>query len=81
MTDLQAYDVVEVISVPPLEGWPGLTTRSPRIGDTGTIVNIVPSSVTNEDAYLVECVGEDGNTIWLAFFKADQLRVVRKAHL
>ncbi len=80
MTDLHEYDVVEVISVPPVEGWPGLITRSPRIGDTGTIVNIVSSSVANENACLVECVGEDGSTIWLAFFKADQLQVIRKPH-
>jgi hypothetical protein len=42
--------------------------RAPRIGDVGTIVNVLAPN-----AFVVECVDRDGMTVWLADFYADEL--------
>jgi hypothetical protein len=43
--------------------------RAPAVGDVGTIVDVVP----NVNAYVVECVREDGQTVWLASFDESEL--------
>lgn len=49
--------------------------RPPAIGDTGTIVHVY---ALHDPAtpYIVECVDDDGLTIWLADFDRDELEVV-----
>jgi hypothetical protein len=46
-----------------------MAERAPRVGDVGTVVDIVP----NVSAYLVECIGDGGLTIWLASFDEAEL--------
>jgi len=45
-------------------------SRAPQIGDTGVIVNILEP----DKAFIVEMVGPNGYTIWLADFTADELK-------
>ncbi|MBK6696896.1 MAG: hypothetical protein IPG50_32640 [Myxococcales bacterium] len=42
--------------------------RQPRVGDLGTIVNVL-----GENAFTVECVDEGGLTLWLADFLTEEL--------
>ncbi len=44
--------------------------RPPALGDEGTIVDIKRDGVC-----AVECVADDGATIWLADFRAEELEV------
>jgi catabolite regulation protein CreA len=45
--------------------------RAPAVGDVGMIVDIVP----NVNACIVECVDDDGLTIWLASFDESELEL------
>lgn len=48
--------------------------RAPRFGDLGTVVELL----RGEDGaarFVVECVGSDGSTVWLAEFCAEELLV------
>jgi hypothetical protein len=46
--------------------------RRPRVGDVGTVVDVLHAD-GSPDRYVVECVGDDGQTEWLADFVADEL--------
>ena len=46
--------------------------REPRLGDIGTVVHRHPRT-SGINAYEVECVGQEGHTIWLATFTHDEL--------
>ncbi len=46
--------------------------RRPQIGDLGTIVFVYEPT-----AFAVECVDQDGMTVWLADFSADELERVK----
>jgi hypothetical protein len=64
-------DVVVVRSlrttVRPVDGTEGVT-RQPRVGDVGTVVNILGPA-----DYIVECVDTDGRTAWVADLNIDEL--------
>jgi hypothetical protein len=48
----------------------------PQIGDVGTIVLVHTVQMGQEAAFLVECVGENGNTRWLADILQSELELV-----
>ncbi len=54
-------------STRPVDGT-GAVVRQPRVGDLGTIVNVL-----GENAFTVECVDEGGLTLWLADFLTEEL--------
>jgi len=47
-------------------------TRSPRIGDVGTIVHVYDPR-DPQAPYRVECVSAEGHTIWLADFDPEEM--------
>ena len=54
------------------------SARPPQIGDTGTIVHLLPTSNPDDPAtrYIVERVALDGSTVWLGEFGRDELALV-----
>ncbi|GAB3361489.1 hypothetical protein GCM10027430_35480 [Lysobacter tyrosinilyticus] len=79
---LQELDVVRLISPLP-EGRvdPAIgNAAEPQAGDVGTvvIVHIVPSG--QEPAFLVECVGPQGETRWLADVLQSELELVSSGY-
>ena len=75
---LQQYCLVRVVSLnQPLgsyDGWQ-LNQRAPRIGDVGTIVEVL-AAPDLRCAYVVENADQRGVTVWLGEFSADELEVV-----
>lgn len=75
MAGLKQYQIVRIRALrnPPerYDGW-GVNQRPPRIGDVGTIVDIVDANAV-PTGYVVECSGPDGRTIWLSDFIAEEL--------
>jgi hypothetical protein len=69
-------DVVEIIKLltpdRPYTGTEGVC-RSPQVGDTGTIVSVLSPDEPNM-MYYVECVDNNGLTVWLAGFWPEELR-------
>ena len=49
-----------------------LNTRPPRVGDVGTLVDILHAA-GRPDRYVVELSGPDGASVWLADFVAAEL--------
>ena len=49
--------------------------RPPAIGDVGTIV-MVHRTAAEIVAYTVECVGNDGDTIWLSDFLPEEVQPI-----
>ena len=75
MATFKQYDVVRVIRLlHPVEEYDGwrFNQRSPHIGDTGTLVEILHASDL-PDKYVVECSRQDGVTIWLSDFDAEEI--------
>jgi hypothetical protein len=75
MTVLKQYGIVRVVrllqTAEEHDGW-RVNKRSPQIGDTGTIVEILHTP-NLPDKYVVEAVEPDGNTIWLGDFDASEI--------
>jgi len=46
--------------------------RQPRVGDFGTVVSLLHRG-SDPPAYYVECVDDDGLTVWLTEFDRDEL--------
>ena len=71
----QQYGIVRVRQLlrPPesYDGWQ-VNQRPPRIGDTGTIVDVLQAP-GSPDSYVVESSGADGITVWLGDFTAEEL--------
>jgi len=71
---LKELDVVRVIRLAePVRRFTGTKdiARAPRVGDVGTIVTLYdPVNLC------VECVADDGMTVWLSDFRADEVEVV-----
>jgi len=83
MLTFDEYDVVRVcrLLVPdrPFQGSPGVS-REPRVGDVGAIVQVAASSTDAGAAtYIVECVADNGYTVWMADFSAAELELVSSA--
>ena len=79
MAEFHEYDVVRVTQLLQpdryYDGTQGVK-RSPRVGDIGAIVHMPPGS---NSWCIVESVDNDGLTIWLADFVADELELVEAA--
>lgn len=79
MTTLREYQEVRVrlLLRPPgaYDGW-GFNQRAPRVGDVGTLLDILETPGA-ETGYVVECSGPGGGTIWLGDFTAAELEPVR----
>ena len=76
----QEYDVVRVVHLARTDReFEGTETvrRRPQVGDIGTIVHSY--GLADATAPLaVECVADDGPTIWLAHFSPDELELVSR---
>ena len=72
---LQQYGLVRIWQLlrPPDEydNWQ-VNQRPPQIGDEGTLLEILHARGL-PDLYVVESVGENGRTVWLADFAAEEL--------
>jgi hypothetical protein len=53
------------------DGW-RVNQRPPQVGDTGTIVDVLAAPGLPYN-YVVEASGQDGITIWLGDFAAEEL--------
>jgi hypothetical protein len=80
MQRLELYDVVRVARLDvddrPYDGSEG-TARAPRLGDEGTVVWVDEEGPARGRA-MVECVADDGMTIWLADFAEQELELVAR---
>lgn len=81
MSDLREYDVVRVVKLlitnREFNGTEKVK-RAPCVGDTATIVHL--HEPDNPIAPVVaENVDGNGNTIWLANFKQDELKLVHRS--
>jgi hypothetical protein len=75
VSDLKPYQTVRIATLrnPPEHYDPWcVNQRAPRVGDVGTIVDILnaPGAPTK---YVIECSAPDGGTIWLSDFVAEEL--------
>jgi hypothetical protein len=71
---ISEYDVVRVIAdIPENRVDRSTSQRLPQIGDLGTIVLAHHVQTSQEAAFVVECVGAHGQTIWLADIFASEL--------
>ena len=79
MRPLPQYAVVRVRQLlrPPEEydGWK-VNRRPPRVGDVGTIVDVLTTPGVEEEDYVVECSGPDGVDEWLGDFTFEELELV-----
>ena len=53
------------------DGW-RVNQRLPRVGDVGTLLDVL-TAPGHPDRYVVECSGEDGISVWLADFLAEEI--------
>lgn len=67
-------DVVRITSIGSVEravdGSPGVV-RQPVVGDLGTIVHLIRPT-----RFIVECVDNQGMTVWISDFDLDEVQVV-----
>lgn len=75
---ISEYDVVRVTAAIPSERVDGdfSGTTLPRIGDIATVVMAHAVKPPLERCFIVECVGPDGVTIWLADIFSSELEWV-----
>lgn len=75
MAELRLYEAVRVCQLlqrpSEYDGW-RVNQRSPQVGDTGTLVEILHAPGL-PDRYVVESCGPGGITIWLGDFAAEEL--------
>jgi hypothetical protein len=73
--DISKYDVVRVIAEIPLERVDRNTSRGqrPQIGDIGAVVSVRAIKPSQEPSFIVECVGSNDLTVWLAEIFASEL--------
>jgi hypothetical protein len=66
------YDIVKVVNLNdfnrPYSGSKNIS-RPPQVGNAGTIVHVLEAN----KAFIIEMVGANGSTVWLADFEADEL--------
>lgn len=76
MNTLNEYDVVRVLSLDGMEcGELDRYWRAPEIGDIATVVMLLRAQPA-PDGYLLECLDDDGRTLWLATFPREALEPV-----
>jgi hypothetical protein len=72
MLTFRELDVVRVVRLvrPARKVGTTVVLRQPRVRDVGTIVRVLgPSS------FIVECANDEGRTVWLADFEAEELEL------
>ncbi len=72
---LAEYTVVRVVQLTDKERWWTGTddvARPPEIGDRGTIVHVYDPNNHNTP-YVVECVDQEGNTVWVADLDPEEI--------
>ena len=76
--DISEYDVVRVIATIPPERVDRSASddRAPQIGDIATVVFVLATKSVHGPAFIVECVGSDGYTLWQADMFASELERV-----
>lgn len=77
---MKEFDTVELVTLSLSERYYDGTEsvkRPPRVGDEGAIVHIYLGEA-EETIYIVENVDKEGNTIWLADFTAEELKLIRE---
>jgi hypothetical protein len=72
--ELDGVRVVRLLRLDRSYSGTGDVARPPRIGDSGTIVLAYPDPSA---PYCVESVDDEGRTIWLADFDADEVVPIR----
>jgi hypothetical protein len=76
MLQLEPSDVVRVhaLSVPTRDvDGPAADPPQPRVGDVATVVTAL-----GDDLYLIEHAIDDGRSVWMAEFHADELTLVER---
>ena len=77
---LRQYEVVRVCkllrSPSAYNDW-RVNQRSPKVGDVGTIVEILGAPPESSGCYVVESSDSNGMTIWLAEFGCEELEAMR----
>ena len=72
---LQQYDIVRVSQLlkepADYNGW-GVNQRAPRVGEVGTIVDILQASGLS-DCFVVECCDPNGVAVWVGDFASEEL--------
>ena len=53
------------------------SVRSPQVGDVGTVIEILPKRL-HTPRYVIECVGANGRTLWMATFGQDDLELIAR---
>lgn len=80
MADLGPFQLVRVRQLlehkHQQDGWK-VNQRQPRVDDVGVIVEVL-SAPGCADRYVVECVDQDGASIWLGDLAAEELEPVRR---
>ena len=73
--NISQYDVVRVIAEIPTDRVDTTASegRMPHVGDLGAVVTVLAPVPHREPAFVVECVGPDGHTVWLADIFASEL--------
>ncbi len=83
MSRLREYSLVRVVKLraapDEYDGWK-VNTRAPRVGDLGTLVDILHAAGV-PDRYVVECASDtgDGSDEWLGDFAEDELEPQRSS--
>ena len=76
MATLRQYGMVRVRRLlrPPdaYDGW-RVNLRPPRVGDVGTVLDVLSGINDGPDGYVVESSGPDGVSVWLGDFLATEL--------
>ena len=73
MSDLHELDVVRVASLEGVQRESGeVCARDPQVGDLATVISLLHRP-GQANAYLCECVAEDGMTLWMATFVRESL--------
>ena len=75
MANLEPYGLVRIrqllLPIAEYDGW-RVNQRPPQVGDVGTLLDILHAPGL-PDRYVVESSGEDGVTVWLGDFAAEEL--------
>jgi len=73
----EEYSIVRIVELKtanrPFDG-SEMVKKTPKVGDTGTIVHITSNS--KENIYIVEKVNSLGQTVWLADFLQDEIELL-----
>ena len=75
---ISEYDIVRVVAVIPSGRVDRSVSsdRTPQVGDLGAVVFVLADTTGSEPIFVVESVGSDGHTLWLADILGSELERV-----